>query len=622
MSLRQFFVPVSAAQYQEQCVHILSNANEEIKADIAQKQTKAESDEANKRTPGRPRKIVQLNDALLNAADESKQEDSEDQQCKRSKYCDWLHSPLMHDILEHVRIYRSARAAVEALKKKFPKLPTETEGRFDRLSESTVRGWFDTVEWKLRPSIQRQLQTEPAVNADQLAGRPDMFHAHPEIESKVKDVLRAMRDKDKGGISVGIDAIRWVMRAVIEENAPELLSSYKLSRAFICKWARNKMNWTWRSRTTAAAKLPLDWQSKGIDMAKRIAVHMELDQVHPSLVINFDQTAVQLVPIKHNTYEVKGTKDIAMIGADDKRQITVVVASSLDGDLLPLQLVFQGKTSKSLPAMTPAVTEAGFHLTCSHNHWSSQETMKQYIEHIIMPYSKRKISQHCLPAETKIVLVLDVWSVHKSEEFRRFLRQTHPRIHLVYVPPNCTSKLQVADAVLNRPFKHGIKKNFAEWTVSVLRKQVADGSVDGFAKYLGMKELKPRLLDWTLKSWQRLAGGEAKELILKGWQKCTVDLFNVHSKEERKKAVNESASSRLQAYGFMPEGEEQDAETEDEDDESDHESDDDKDELDVLREITFGTRRSSRKRKETQRFGYRIDTSALMFSSTEDEKEQ
>ena len=96
------------------------------------------------------------------------------------------------------------------------------------------------------------------------------------------------------------------------------------------------MAYSWRVRTTAASKLPLDWRDQGIRMAKRIAYFMQLYKVHPSLVVNMDQTGVHLAPVDNKTYNTRGGKDVKLIGADDKRQITACLASSLDGDLLPL----------------------------------------------------------------------------------------------------------------------------------------------------------------------------------------------------------------------------------------------------------------------------------------------
>jgi hypothetical protein len=183
-------------------------------------------------------------------------------------------------------------------------------------------------------------------------------------------------------------------------------------------------------------------------------------QVHPSLVVGMDQTGLNLVPASDWTYDEKGTTSVSSIGAEDKRQITACMASSLSGELLPLQLIFTGLTARCHPAATPSSVAAGVHITHSPNHWSSLETMQQWVTDVLLPYAERQIVAHKLRSDANIVLLLDVWSVHKGEPFRFFLRTHHPRIHLIFVPANCTSKLQVADVALQRPFKSSISRNF------------------------------------------------------------------------------------------------------------------------------------------------------------------
>ena len=145
------------------------------------------------------------------------------------------------------------------------------------------------------------------------------------------------------------------------------------------------------------------------------------------------------------------------------------------------------------------------HVTMSENHWSSQETMKQYIRKIIVPYAERKVEEFRLHSDAKILLVLDVWAVHKSEEFRMFLRMNYPRIHLVFVPPNCTSKLQVADVALQRPFKSFIKNQFDDWAAKTIQSQIKEKKPIGLHEELGMSTLKPMVLQWCMDSWNSLA---------------------------------------------------------------------------------------------------------------------
>lgn len=329
-------------------------------------------------------------------------------------------------------------------------------------------------------------------------------------------------------------------------------------------------------------------------------------QVHPSLVINMDQTGVHLVPSSSFTYEKANSSSVAVVGADDKRQITVCLASSMHGDLLPLQLIFQGKTARSLPDPTAASIASLCHLTQSENHWSSQATMQQYISEIIMPHAERCIQQHRLHADAKIILVLDVWAVHKSEEFRLFLRMQHPRIHLVFVPANCTSKLQVADVALQRPFKHGIASRFNEWAAQQIKQQIQEDKLVGLNDSFKMAAIKPLVLQWCVDSWSALR--ERKQLILDGWQKCCTSLFNAMDPARRMEAVAAVARRELEQSLVPEEDEEFKDESEAEEDEEEEE------ELDVSQERKFGERKSGRTRTQAAAFGFQLDSSAIALS--------
>jgi hypothetical protein len=331
-----------------------------------------------------------------------------------------------------------------------------------------------------------------------------------------------------------------------------------------------------------------------------------------------DQTGIHLVPAAKYTYEKSGASSVAVIGAEDKRQITVCVASSLDGELLPLQLIFTGTSPRSLPAATPLSLSASVHITNSGNHWSSQETMQQYVEKIIVPYAERMTKLYNLDSNSKVLLVLDVWAVHKSEEFRKFLETYHPRIRLVFVPANCTSKLQVADVVLQRPFKHGVKKRYEEWMANEMFQQVKDDKLVGVHNLLLMSTIKPRVLEWCLESWLELK--ERKLLILDGWKQCCLDFYNVHAHDKQLEALHDVHEKKLNP-NFVPDetedehGDKQESESDDEgDDGYEGESDSEGEELDTSKTINQGARRSARESRPPQKLHLGIDTQFLMFS--------
>ena len=68
---------------------------------------------------------------------------------------------------------------------------------------------------------------------------------------------------------------------------------------------------------------------------------VSMDEIPTDLVINFDQTALNYVPMSHWIMEKGGTKRVEIIAKDDKRQLTAVFAGSSSGDFLPLQLIYE-----------------------------------------------------------------------------------------------------------------------------------------------------------------------------------------------------------------------------------------------------------------------------------------
>jgi hypothetical protein len=552
-----------------------------------------------RRLPGRPRKrpIAALFDASPPSSSSSSPSttplSSGSASSKRRYSVHWFSSAYVHDILEAVRLTKSARGAVHYLQTKYRRLPTETEGRFDRLNECTIRCWFDD-DWKLKPQYQQRLELEENPNQK---GKAAVLDRYTELKERIMKRLKRMRDDDSNA-PINIDITRTIIMKMVKKYNPEIVDKLSFNRMFISRFLRHEMGWSFRRGTTVASKLPEDWVAQGSNMAKRIAALISMhDNIHKSLIVNLDQTGVHLVPASNTTYDKKGKRSIAVIGQDDKRQITAVVASSPIGTLLPLQLIFGGKTDRCHPLITDHVKQANFHVTHSPNHWSNQETMQQYIEKVIVPYHKQMIHKYQLPTNSKLILQLDCWSVHKSKEFITYIKSNHKFIHLVFIPPNCTSKLQVADVVLQRPFKYGIKKRFNEWLADIIEEQIdKEEEKIEILPHLRMASLKPLLLEWVYQSWANL--GSEPELIMKAWTKCLNDTVKVDpfSKEVQKKAVLECAKGQLTAFDFVYEKSEEEPDI---NIDIEYESDDEvEDELDLMKQITIGTRRSTRQKKE------------------------
>jgi len=111
---------------------------------------------------------------------------------------------------------------------------------------------------------------------------------------------------------------------------------FSVSKTFGKAFVQKHLGWTWRRVTTAASKLPEDWEKQSDETTYRVVALCKLHNIPPELVVNYDQTAIYVRPAAEQTYETKGMKAVRSLGKDEKRQITGMVSSASSGSMLPL----------------------------------------------------------------------------------------------------------------------------------------------------------------------------------------------------------------------------------------------------------------------------------------------
>ena len=74
-----------------------------------------------------------------------------------------------------------------------------------------------------------------------------------------------------------------------------------------------------------------------------------MDEIPEDLIINFDQTGLNYVPVTSWTMEEAGARRVEVVAKDDKQQFTAVFAESLSGNFLLPQLMYEGKTERCHP---------------------------------------------------------------------------------------------------------------------------------------------------------------------------------------------------------------------------------------------------------------------------------
>ena len=101
-----------------------------------------------------------------------------------------------------------------------------------------------------------------------------------------------------------------------------------------------------------------------------------MNEIPTELVLNYYQTTLHLVPTGQWTMHRSGEKVLPITNSDDKHQFTAVLAVTMSGEYFPPQLIYQGKIKHCHPA---GEVPEGWDIRHSHNHWSNEETMLQYM---------------------------------------------------------------------------------------------------------------------------------------------------------------------------------------------------------------------------------------------------
>ena len=97
----------------------------------------------------------------------------------------------------------------------------------------------------------------------------------------------------------------------------------------------------------------------------------------PSLTMSLDQTPAKLVPRSKTVQSKNGSTTVPIAGS-----ITSTFVISLNGAFLPIQSIYEGKTTRYLPQVK---FPASFCLSFNEEHWGNEKDSFKEIEDIVFP---------------------------------------------------------------------------------------------------------------------------------------------------------------------------------------------------------------------------------------------
>lgn len=127
--------------------------------------------------------------------------------------------------------------------------------------------------------------------------------------------------------------------------------------------------------------------------------------------------------------------------------------------------------------------------------------MNMWVEQVLNPFMEEE-RDNMSPYDNSL-LMLDNFSVHCTLETSLNIAKSKTRMLLL--PPNTTSKTQVLDVGINKPFKAGIRKLFIKYLADEFRMQFDNLDEDSVFKIDYSKIKRSTLSKWISEVWKDCA---------------------------------------------------------------------------------------------------------------------
>ena len=399
---------------------------------------------------------------------------------------------------------------------------------------SAVRHFSKTLGRNL-PETARRLKAEYLValkseatecgkkgsGAVQVASLPKMAVGRPlllgkDLDTCVQDYINALRKV--GGVN-NTTIVMAAANGIIAARNPALLTQHGGHIEITKAWAKSlfqRMGYVKRKCSNAGKITVARFEELQEEFLADIKAEVLMNDIPPSLIFNWDQTALKFVPTGEWTMHRAKEKIISIASSDDKRQITAVLAITLTGEYLPPQLIYQGKTLRCHPKVSFPEEWDIWH---SDNHWSNEDTMARYIKEIVVPFISQKREALKLDKTHPAVAICDCFKGQTIPGIQALLEEHN--IISIHVPANCTDKLQPLDISINKPLKDEMKRRFQIWYAEEVEKQLNNNiPVEQLKVEVPAAIIKNKSASWMMSAWQELQ--QRSDVAINGFRKAGI----------------------------------------------------------------------------------------------------
>ena len=179
------------------------------------------------------------------------------------------------------------------------------------------------------------------------------------------------------------------VRSLLIKNGGYISLSHQWRRNVLYRMEQEGKKMCRRKATTKKILVnPGLLKEANLHFQRQIKQMEEWHQIPDYPIITFNQIPLSYVCSPRHTLHFKGVKSVPLVEKGKSKQVTGTFSYTKSGILLPMQLIYQGKTNRCHP--TGIEFPEGFNIIHAKNHWSNEDKAIKHLESLIFLFATSK----------------------------------------------------------------------------------------------------------------------------------------------------------------------------------------------------------------------------------------
>ena len=217
---------------------------------------------------------------------------------------------------------------------------TTKSGEERTLSPSTLFAWKGKYLYELK---QRHSDKDPSRNELPSKKRGRSLLLESELDKRVQLFLKQLH---ANGAVINTAIVMATAEGIVRNEDSNLLAKNGGTIVLSKHWARplmTRINFVKRHGYSKSKVTCTNFEELREQFLFDIKTIIEFEEIPDDLILNWDHTGVNYIPVSSWTMAKEGSKKVEITGINDKRQIIVVLTITKTGHYLPPQLIMQAK---------------------------------------------------------------------------------------------------------------------------------------------------------------------------------------------------------------------------------------------------------------------------------------